>query len=221
MALPDYLILGAQRCGTTSMMNYIADHPGVGRVPRREIKFFYQNWKRGWRWYESLFGDEPGLLHGEKSPSYLIFPSTPVRVMERIPKAKFIALLRNPVHRALSQYGMRKRLIGVNVSFDDFNWRNGYMLERGHYATQLKRWFKHYPRSQFLILKSEDFFEDTRGTMDRVWDFLGLERVHPEQYQVHGSNTEATKVSDESIRKLEEYYAPHRRELKELLGWTV
>jgi hypothetical protein len=219
MPLPDYLIIGAQRCGTSSMMHYISRHPGVGKVPLREVKFFYRHYGKGWQWYGSLFGDEPGLLHGEKSPSYIINRGTPERVKGHDWGAKFIVLLRNPVDRILSQYRLRKQLHGVEGPFDEVDWNDGYMLQRGHYAGQLRRWFSFFPRDRFLVLKSEEFFADTKAQMNLVWRFLGLKRWHPKRYDPVGRSELDASMSDESRERLVAYYRPHVEELEELLGW--
>jgi hypothetical protein len=114
--LPDYLIIGAQRAGTTSLHRYLVQHPGVRTTLRTKgVHFFDTGYGRGMSWYASRFptrltawsvarrhGVE--LRTGEASPYYLFHPHVPARVAEHLPQVKLIALLRDPVGRAYSHY---------------------------------------------------------------------------------------------------------------------
>jgi sulfotransferase family protein len=114
--LPDYLIIGAQRAGTTSLHRYLVQHPGVRTMLRTKgVHFFDTNYGRGMDWYASRFptklyawyvANRHGieLVTGEASPYYLFHPHVPYRVAEHLPKAKMIVLLRDPVQRAYSGY---------------------------------------------------------------------------------------------------------------------
>jgi hypothetical protein len=114
--LPDYLVIGAQRAGTTSLHRYLIQHPGVRTTLRTKgVHFFDTGYGRGMSWYASRFptrltawyvarrhGVE--LRTGEASPYYLFHPLVPDRVAEHLPQVKLIALLRDPVQRAYSHY---------------------------------------------------------------------------------------------------------------------
>jgi len=113
--LPDYLVIGAQRCGTTSLHRYLERHPCVAPAARKEIHFFDENFGRGLLWYRTYFptaihravqGGVRGrrILSGEASPYYVFHPHAPRRVFETLPTAKLVLLLRNPVDRAYSHY---------------------------------------------------------------------------------------------------------------------
>jgi hypothetical protein len=114
--LPDYLIIGAQRAGTTSLHRYLVQHPGVGTMLRTKgVHFFDTGYGRGMAWYASRFPTKlyawyvarrhrVELRTGEASPYYLFHPHVPHRVAEHLPRVKLIALLRDPVQRAYSHY---------------------------------------------------------------------------------------------------------------------
>jgi hypothetical protein len=114
--LPDYLIIGAQRAGTTSLHRYLVQHPGVGTMLRTKgVHFFDTGYGRGMSWYASRFPTRLAawwvarrhgleLRTGEASPYYLFHPHVPRRVAEHLPRVKLIALLRDPVQRAYSHY---------------------------------------------------------------------------------------------------------------------
>jgi Sulfotransferase domain len=113
--LPDFLIIGTQRGGTTSLYKYLVQHPNLSRALTKELRFFDLNYHRGLAWYRSRFpsrrhqravrnhrGVEP--MVGEASPDYLFHPHAPARIARDLPLAKLIVVLRNPVDRAFSHY---------------------------------------------------------------------------------------------------------------------
>ncbi len=104
-ALPDAVILGAMKSGTTSLHNYLVQHPGVIEPLRKEVHYFDVNLERGERWYRAHFGreGEPGL-NLDSSPYYLFHPAVPRRLHDLLPDAKLVVLLRDPVRRAYSHY---------------------------------------------------------------------------------------------------------------------
>jgi sulfotransferase family protein len=113
--LPDFLIIGTQRGGTTSLYKYLVQHPNLSHALTKEIRFFDLNYHRGLPWYRSRFPSRrhremserrrgAGLMVGEASPDYLFHPLAPARVAHDLPQAKLIVLLRNPIDRAFSHY---------------------------------------------------------------------------------------------------------------------
>ena len=118
--LPDFLIIGAARCGTTSLYRYLTEHPCIAPAFRKEIHFFDLQFGRGVRWYRRHF---PSVLYrrytearygsaaltGEASAYYIFHPSVAARVAATIPGVKIIALLRNPIDRAYSHYHLQVR----------------------------------------------------------------------------------------------------------------
>ena len=102
--LPNYLIIGAPKCGTTSLAAWLDEHPQVYMVPEKELHFFSGYWEQGLDWYEQCFVPNGKPLVGEASPSYLENPVARERIASVLPGAKLIAMMRNPVDRAYSQY---------------------------------------------------------------------------------------------------------------------
>jgi hypothetical protein len=112
-ALPDFLLIGAQKAGTTSMYSYLAAHPGVRPAARKEVHFFDVNYARGENWYRAMFPTQRALggaagpgrsITGEASPYYLFHPLAAERAARLVPDARLIVLLRDPVERAWSHY---------------------------------------------------------------------------------------------------------------------
>jgi hypothetical protein len=110
--LPDFLIIGAQRCGTTSLYRYLAQHPQViGAAPSKGVHYFDVNHERSLRWYRAHFPTRRrraraggAAVTGEASPYYVFHPHGPDRVHAAVPDARLIVMLRDPVIRAFSQY---------------------------------------------------------------------------------------------------------------------
>jgi hypothetical protein len=113
--LPDFLILGAMKAGTTSLYRYLAAHPDFARRRRKEeVHFFDKHFARGAAWYATFFPSRMDrwraalrtrrLVSGETSPYYLFHPGVPARVRAVLPRARLFVLLRDPVARAWSHY---------------------------------------------------------------------------------------------------------------------
>jgi hypothetical protein len=129
-ALPDFVILGAQKAGTTSLYSYLCRHPRIAAATRKEVHFYDLNFSRGLDWYRGHFPRRlPGWIEaaagrrpfvtGEASPYYLFHPHVPARAAELPPSAKFIVLLRDPVQRTYSHYQFIVRLGAETLSFDE------------------------------------------------------------------------------------------------------
>lgn len=112
---PGFLIIGAQKCGTTSLYRYVCRHPNVLRASTKELHFFAAFYSRGWEWYRAQFPtrlyalgvgvrERSAAITGEASPSYIFHPAAPLRIRRHLPNVKLIALFRNPVDRAYSHY---------------------------------------------------------------------------------------------------------------------
>jgi hypothetical protein len=116
---PDFIIIGAQRCGTTSLYNNLNRHLCVAPALKKEIHFFDVNFDKGTDWYRAHFPSylyryvrkvrDQRIITGEASPYYLFHPHVPKRVVELFPRIKLIALLRNPIDRAYSHYNHEVR----------------------------------------------------------------------------------------------------------------
>jgi len=120
---PNYLIIGAAKCGTGSLYRYLIQHPEIKPALTKEVRFFDKYYDKGTNWYRVSFPFKNFLrrnyVTGEATPRYLDHPHAPKRVKEVIPNAKFIILLRNPIDRAYSMYNMRVGRKRENLSFEE------------------------------------------------------------------------------------------------------
>lgn len=174
---PNFLVIGAQRCGTTLIHRLLEAHPEV-YVPRhrKEVHFFDDHYDRGEGWYRGFFPyDRDGLTAiGEVSPSYLADPRVPDRIRAFDPHLRLIVLLRDPIERLWSAYHHLQRVNGVARSFTEFIRDDADALERGRYAEQLSRYVDRFPRDQLLVVVLEELLRDPDTQLLRVQRFLEL-----------------------------------------------
>jgi hypothetical protein len=179
-ALPNLVLIGGLKCGTTSLHHYLNLHPEIGMSRPKELNFFVAelNWELGTDWYASHFaaGD---AVRGESSPHYTNRPRFG-RVAERmaglIPDARLIYVVRDPIDRALSHYlhnvsgGYETRSLAEALAEPE----SAY-VHRGLYAMQLDPYLERFPRERIAIVAHEDLKLDRQRTMEELFGFLGVE----------------------------------------------
>jgi len=244
--LPSVLIIGTQKGGTTSLFNYLVQHPDVMPPFGKEIHYFDLHYARGVRWYRGRFPYNHRLRGGaltlDASPYYLIHPLVPERAADLLPGARLIALLRNPVDRALSHYqhevrGGREplsfteaidreeeRLAGEeerlrsDPGYYSFNFHRYSYARRGIYVDQLRRWAQHFPRSQLLVLQSERLFQNPAATTAIVHRFLGLAPHSVGRFGAFLQGRYERAMPPALRARLANSFEPHNRELYAWLG---
>jgi hypothetical protein len=194
---PEALVIGAPKCGTTSLMAYLGAHPQVWAQPRKELHFFDNRWHWGPRWYAEQFPPRrPGgpRVRLEGTPDYLQQPLIAERVHQTLPGVKLIVVLREPVERALSWYHHQRRwggLVGsaeavIARELEEINalpaaerralgWRAPNCLAGSLYDEQLLSWRQHFPRENMLSLHFEDLRRNPGQATRRALAFLGLD----------------------------------------------
>lgn len=231
--LPEFLIIGGIRCGTTSMIEYLGDHPSVGIPPDgRELHFFDRHFDRGPNWYRSWFPFKgtSKSTSGESSPTYLMEPGVPERVANLLPDVRLIVQLRDPVERAASHFSLRRgkgsepestlaaaledeeRRLQGNSHHQGLGGSIDCYFEQGSYVKGLRRWSEHFDRDQMLVVNSGELFTHPVAVYDRTLSFLGLEPHQPD-FVVHNA-TPRVDVEDETLARLRERYRPLNAELE-------
>jgi hypothetical protein len=250
--LPDYLIVGTQRGGTTSLYKYLTQHPALSHALTKELRFFDLNYDRGMAWYRSRFPSRRykefvkrtrgiDLVVGEGSPDYMFHPLAPVRIARDLPSAKLIVFLRNPVDRAWSHYWHQRSRGHEPLSFEEaierepdrlagevekmladeryvsYERHHHSYLARGVYVDQLIAWMDLFPSEQFLIERSEDFFDDPGLVFKRVLSFLRLPDHDLDHYDTFNAFSSG-EMSPAIRQRLVAYFRPHNQRLNEFLG---
>ena len=240
--LPGFLVIGAQKAGTTALFSYLRAHPGITGPAWKEVSFFDRHWARGVRWYRGNFPlRSGGRLVGEASPSTILHPLAPERVRSLVPGARLVALLREPGARAYSHYhhevdlgreplsfeaaldaedqrlaGEVERMVADPQAFSHAWWDHSYVL-RGRYAEQLERWFAVFPREQLLIVTTEELARDTPGTVARVLEHIGADPFEADAYPRVFERAYAP-MADATRQRLDAVFAEPNRRLAELVG---
>lgn len=207
--LPNLLVIGAQKGGTTSLWQYLQGHPEIYMSQPKEIHFFNRddNWARGADWYEGHFVNATGFaVRGEATPGYTragVWPHSAQRAASLVPEARLIYILRDPLARIRSHYlhnvslGIERRAFAEAVLSDP------QYVDASRYAEQAHRWLHFFSSEQFLFLLSHDLRADRQATMERVFDFLGVATRHlvgAEDYHV----TSARKARRQWVRRVQE-----------------
>jgi sulfotransferase family protein len=180
--LPDFVIVGAMKAGTTSIRAYLDAHPAVFAPP--ETHFFSKHFEEGLDWYRAQFaGAGAATVVGDKTPNYMYSDEIVARMASAIPAAKLIAILRNPIDRAYSHYWHHRRVDKESRSFDeaiaaelDGSQEHSFdYVEYGRYIHHIERLMRFYPREQLLVLLFEDLEARPAEVFAETCRFLGVD----------------------------------------------
>ncbi len=235
MALPDFLVIGAPKAGTTALHAALARHPSLYMSAIKEPKFFLTDgppparggpgdaktyrehvWRRAD--YEALFDPAPaGALRGESTPFYFCDREAQWRIRALIPHAKLIAVLRDPVERAHSNWthlwsaglepiGDVVQACAAESDRIADGWATFWHYTRlGRYGEQLEHLYTVFPREQVLVFRYRDLVDRPADTLDRICWFLGVDRgvigeVPRENVTVHPEQTPARRAGSRALR---------------------
>jgi hypothetical protein len=241
-ALPDAMIIGAMKSGTSSLHYYLTQHPQVIPPLRKEVHYFDLNYGRGESWYRANFGRAG--QHGvniDSSPYYLFHPQVPRRAHALVPHARLVVLLRDPVRRAYSHYWHERDKGREPLSFEDATaaesdrvsrdherLANGEIerseahqhfsyLARGRYAEQLERWLRVYPRERLLVLRFENLAQEPLPVVNGSLRFVGLSPLAAAKLEPRNTRR-YPPLDPATAERLRDYFAPHNAALEALLG---
>jgi hypothetical protein len=235
----DFIIIGAQKSGTSALDKYLRFHPKIGLSSNKELHHF--NNERVYRLparlrtihYHRFFPDfkHPGKILGEATPNYMVEPVFMDRIHAYNPALKLIVILRDPVSRAYSHWNMQRDRGFEARSFDQaiednlkeihagvFTDPRFTYLKRGEYASQIKYIQTLFPQEQLLILFQQDLLKEPLDTLNQITGFLGtnpFKRVNA--LQVH--RRDYLEPMSASVKtKLKAYFLPHIEDLERLLN---
>lgn len=179
-ALPNLIIVGGLKCGTTSIHHYLGLHPEIQMSKPKELNFFARelNWDLGLDWYASRF-DSRFAVRGESSPHYTNLPrfeGVAERIHAHCPEAKLIYMVRDPVKRILSHWvhatgaGYETRELVPTLSAPDSSY-----IHRSLYWMQLQPYLERFDRAQIAIFAQEELQAEREETMRRAFRFAGVD----------------------------------------------
>jgi len=240
--LPDFIIMGTVRSGTTSLYYNICEHPSVLSAAYDEIGFFDSNYHLGIKWYQSMFPKQKQMdeikkntgfaITGEDTPFYFWKKEAIDRIFQCLPSVKIIAIFRNPVDRAYSNYNLGVRMntekstfeetIDEEIKFlennpfrDSIDRRRSYVT-KGIYEKQIKSWFDIFPRKQIHILSTEEMQQNPQETLLKVFKFLEIPEYvikNPQKQKL----AEYKKMKVETRKKLLNFYKSYNENFFEII----
>jgi hypothetical protein len=179
-ALPNLIVIGAQKCGTSGLHYYLSLHPEISVSRPKELNFFIaeRNWPEGVDWYRSHF-DANAKVRSEASPNYTAYPQhldVPERMHSVVPDAKLMYMVRDPIDRIAAHwvhnYAKRREkgdlqttLLHPNTSY----------LTRSHYYAQLQRFLRLYPLERVMVVEQEELRNRRHETLRRIFQFAGVD----------------------------------------------
>lgn len=247
MPLPDFLVAGAMKAGTTTLWAMLNQHPEIYVTRPKELHFFDQHFNRGAQWYAEQFSPTSAeRVIGEATPIYMTDPIYHRRMRNVLPHARLLVTLREPAARAYSHYWMmRDKGFEELETFEDglaaetARWGNGEKTRgkwrfayqrRGYYAEQLRSLEQFYGRDRLHVIVFEEFIRSPQSTMRTVFDFLGVDPAIADSVELeHRKSSRGSRkkkqgyppMSAETRARLREQYAPHNAELEMWLGREV
>ena len=233
-ALPNFMIIGTQKGGTTSLYRYLAKHPKLcPNYVVKELSFFDELYERGENWYRSNFPiAKPNQLYFEGCTHYLFNPLAPERIKNHIPDVKVIALLRKHQVRAGREElsfedaiqaepdrlnGELERMINERGYFS-YNYNHFSYVERSKYDFQIQNWLKHFSIYNMLILSSEEFFSNPAKSIEQCFSFLEVDSIKINHKKKHNTGNYTDPITPETREKLLSTFEPHNKNLYSLIN---
>ena len=248
--LPKFFVIGGVRCGTTSLYHYLGQHNCMKQAVYDELGYFDDNFHLGLNWYRSLFPTKfiqkkietqyGKFLTYDVTPFYIYNPLVIERIFKFMSDAKIIAVLRNPIDRAYSNFNDRLQQLndtkttfedainkemdiiekkGKDIQDDEFLVNTFYELDlaRGFYAEQLRGWFDKFPKKNMLLIPSEDLSTNTNDTLSRIFEFLQIPKQEISDLTKQ-NKIKYPKMKDTTREILINFFRPHNEELFNMIG---
>lgn len=234
-----FLIVGAQKSGTSALNNYLKTHPRLCLARKKEVHFFdneqfFAGDDTNYSRYHAFFS--PGFFKnicGEATPIYMYWYHAPRRIWEYNPAMKLIFILRNPIDRAFSAWNMEYQRKREFLPFSQairiesqrmrsalpFQHRVYSYVDRGFYTDQIRRFWHFFPKNQTLFLKHEELQDDPQNTVNRVCNFLRVRNLRNLEQQLVHAYPYKTTMAPEDRKYLCEMFKMEIKDLEQMLNW--
>lgn len=254
---PNFIIIGAMRCGTTSLFEYLVQHPQIMTPLYKEVRYFTDRYWLGPLFYRACFPTWRQMQRQtslgppatfDATPAYMFNPAAVKRIKQKLPDVRLVAILRDPIDRAISHYRFARNNGWETLDFDaaiaaepermrrlpgesDAKYydrpsirRLSYMM-RGQYAPQLQRVVETFGHDHLHVMCFETLISNPQPTFERMLEFLGLEPYDGIEFkQHHGAKAAPPEIAPETMQRLRESFTPHyeplRREFGDIFPWA-
>lgn len=186
--LPNFLIIGAQKCGTTTLYDILKLHPEIYMSPQKEVNFFTspEKMRLGLQKYSTYFPDvnSDHKVFGEASPGYICYPGAAKMIRDSLGPIKLILILRDPIKRGLSQYWDNRRQLKESLTFnqalnvylsDNYDPNSIGYFSRGVYIRYIESFWEHFPKENLHILMLENLIKNPADELAKLYGFLGVD----------------------------------------------
>lgn len=233
-----FLICGAQKSGTTALADYLRLHKKV-YIPKQKELHFFDDERVDWncpdygRYNKAFSGRSYGQVCGEATPIYMYWNASPERIWKYRKNMRLVVVLRNPVDRAYSHWNMERSRGNETRRFEEAIQNELERLEerigsqdrirsyvdRGFYSWQIRRLWTIFGREAVLVIKQEDLYTDTKKTLNRVFEHIGVPKMEIGVSIMSHKGCYDEKMSLEARKLLLDVYVGEVLYLQEMLGW--
>lgn len=242
--LPEFIIAGFQKCGTTSLHENLRKHPSIFMPEKcttsKEIAFFNSLYHKGIDYYKNLFIGGEKKICGQKCPDYVCDEETIKRIYKHIPTCKILLCIRNPTNRLFSQINMRRKLgknIDVKKALEDPEY-----YKRGRYMQTTRVLLKYFPKDQIHFVRLPEFAinrkklfknteisaycscdckEENKNPIKSVFDFLGAENCEINSYEYHFVSYPYLQEYEKHRVLVNEFYKKDNQDFFDFLGFKI
>ena len=235
----NFLIVGAQKSGTTALDAYLRAHPEIAMGIEKEVHFFdndalFSDNTIDYSIYHNAFEPRQGhVLIGESTPIYMYWHEAPKRIWQYNPDMKIIMILRNPIERAFSHWNMERSRNAETLSFWEaitsekhrlqevwpLQHRVYSYIDRGFYSQQLENIWRYFPKKNTLALRTEDLNYDPQNTINKLLKFLGASKQLDVKRQSVFSTPYQHSMTDRERAFLIDIFKNEIAKIEQLLDW--
>ena len=239
----NFVIVGAQKSGTTALSHFLRQHPEICFCREKEAHYFdreeyFRTGTPDYKIYHGFFDRDPQQhkVIGEVTPIYMYWEPCMKRIWEYNKNIKIIAILKNPIHRAYSGWRMEKLRNAENLSFPEATQnevercrenlpdrhRVYSYIDRGFYTEQVRRIFRFFPAQNCLFLKNEDLLNNHQKTLYEIFNFLGISKDVAIKPEIVFSNSSVVgSISKADFMYLKKIYYYEIKQLENMLNWSL
>lgn len=245
---PSFCVIGAQKCGTTSLYGALCQHPNMLSATKKEIHYYDSVGSgKSLDWYKAHFPQRKSesAITGEATPAYLFHPNAARMMAKHYPGMKILILLRNPVERAVSHYFHNRRLGLEILDFTEALRAEGDLAEnyhqvlslndkdiekvmlrsyflRGLYCQQILQWVNFFPKENMFVATSEEFFSNPRGVVMQAAKHIDLDDCSFDlESKVLNPGVYNQQIEDSDLLLLKDKYAQENLHLEREFGVDI